>query len=197
MLSGIGAKAELAAAKIPMIVDLPSVGKNMSDHVLLGNPFTAMNLSDWIGEHLAPDHVNQDIATWLATKGGPLAGGTSNEIGYLRLPSSDATLKKYGDPSTGLTSGHYEMTFTVSPRHSSMRLWNLILSQSIFLDPTDPSTLDRPFLSIGTNLVSPTSRGTVSLNNNSPLSAPLINPNFLTTETDIVRLFTPLRKRAH
>jgi choline dehydrogenase-like flavoprotein len=121
MLSGIGAKAELAAAKIPMIVNLPSVGKNMSDHVLLGNPFTAMNLSDWIGEHLAPDHVNQDIATWLATKGGPLAGGTSNEIGYLRLPTSDATLKKYGDPSTGLTSGHYEMTFTVSPRDSHMR----------------------------------------------------------------------------
>jgi choline dehydrogenase-like flavoprotein len=125
MLSGIGAKAELDAAKIPMIVNLPSVGKNMSDHVLLGNPYSA-NLSDTIGQHLAPDQVNQNIATWIATHGGPLAGGTSNEIGYLRLPSSDATLKKYGDPSTGLTSGHYELTFAVSCHGSSIWPWRLI-----------------------------------------------------------------------
>jgi choline dehydrogenase-like flavoprotein len=56
MLSGIGATAELAAAKIPTIVNLPSVGKNMSDHVLLENPFSA-NLSDTISEHLDPDHI--------------------------------------------------------------------------------------------------------------------------------------------
>jgi choline dehydrogenase-like flavoprotein len=119
MLSGIGAKAELAAANIPMIVNLPSVGKNMSDHVLLENPYSA-NLSDTIGEHLNPEQVNQDISTWLATHGGPLAGGLANEIGFLRLPSSDATLGKYGDPSTGLTSGHYELIFAVSIRGSSI-----------------------------------------------------------------------------
>jgi choline dehydrogenase-like flavoprotein len=37
MLSGIGASAELRALGIHTLVDLPSVGKNMSDHVRLAN----------------------------------------------------------------------------------------------------------------------------------------------------------------
>jgi choline dehydrogenase-like flavoprotein len=39
MLSGIGDKAQLSSLNIPTIVNLPSVGKNMSDHVLLANTF--------------------------------------------------------------------------------------------------------------------------------------------------------------
>jgi choline dehydrogenase-like flavoprotein len=190
MLSGIGAEAELAAANIPMIVNLPSVGKNMSDHVLLENPFSLNNVSDTIGEHLDPDHVNQDIATWITTRGGPLAGGIANEIGFLRLPSADSTLMKYGDPSTGLTSGHYELTFAVSvAAHTFGCCGSLIPSQSVYLGSTNPTALDSPLLTLSTALVSPTSRGTVRLNSNSPLSAPLIDPNFLTTEMDIVSCF--------
>jgi choline dehydrogenase-like flavoprotein len=42
MLSGIGDKAQLSSLNIPTIVNLPSVGKNMSDHVLLANTFQVL-----------------------------------------------------------------------------------------------------------------------------------------------------------
>jgi hypothetical protein len=34
-----------------------------------------------------------------------------NQIGWLRLPEDDPMIKKHGDPSSGLTSAHYELVF--------------------------------------------------------------------------------------
>ncbi|KAJ7431026.1 glucose-methanol-choline oxidoreductase, partial [Mycena galericulata] len=42
------------------------------------------------------------------------------------------------------------------------------------------------FMSIAAAVVSPTSRGSITLNNNDPLAPPLINPNLLGTELDLL-----------
>ncbi|KAJ7187790.1 aryl-alcohol oxidase [Mycena filopes] len=41
------------------------------------------------------------------------------------------------------------------------------------------------FLSITTAVVSPTARGSITLNSNDPFAAPLINPNLLGTDVDL------------
>jgi hypothetical protein len=43
-----------------------------------------------------------------------------------------------------------------------------------------------PALTISTALLSPTSRGTVGLDNANPLAAPILNPNWLHTDIDLV-----------
>ena len=60
MLSGIGDSAELTRLGIPTRVDLPSVGKNMTDHVLLTNPWRVNN-DDTYEVHLAPDILPQNL----------------------------------------------------------------------------------------------------------------------------------------
>lgn len=57
-LSGIGARATLEAASIPVQLDLPAVGENMQDHIIFcGNMWRASFLTALtyhIGRELSP-----------------------------------------------------------------------------------------------------------------------------------------------
>jgi choline dehydrogenase-like flavoprotein len=112
MLSGIGAPDELTAAGILSIVPLPSVGKNMSDHLRLGNVYTT-NSQNTFANWINPAVINSSIASWQATHKGPLAYTLANTVGFMRLPSNDPDIMQYGDPSNGPTSGHYEFLISV------------------------------------------------------------------------------------
>jgi choline dehydrogenase-like flavoprotein len=43
----------------------------------------------------------------------------------------------------------------------------------------------RNYMTVFTNLISPFSRGTVTLSSSNPLDAPVINPNFLANDFDV------------
>ena len=107
MLSGIGDSAELKSLGIPTRVNLPSVGKNMTDHVMLTNPWR-VNDSETLDSHLAPDVLPQEIEEWNRTHQGPLSWGVLNQIAWMRLPQDDPIIQTYGDPSPGPTSAHYQ-----------------------------------------------------------------------------------------
>ena len=113
MLSGIGDKAALSELGINAIVDLPSVGKNMSDHTLLSGSWY-VNSNDTFAELLAPDKITAAIAQWNATHKGPLSYMLSNHIAWLRLPKDDPIFQTYRDPTPGPTSAHYELFPLVS-----------------------------------------------------------------------------------
>ena len=113
MLSGIGDKVALSELGINAIVDLPSVGKNMSDHALQVSSWY-VNSNDTFQDHLAPDKIAGEIAQWNATHKGPLSYTTSHHIAWLRLPKNDTIFQTYHDPTPGPTSAHYELLFTVS-----------------------------------------------------------------------------------
>jgi hypothetical protein len=116
MLSGIGAPSELTAANIPTIVALPSVGKNMSDHVFLSNVFNTTSNDTWI------NYINSDASKrkWKSTRQGPLSDPPANTVGWMRLPAGDSMLQQHGDPSTGPTSSHWEFLVSVCP-HSCLK----------------------------------------------------------------------------
>ena len=139
MLSGIGDPSELTSLGITTRVNLPSVGKNMSDHTLLSNAWQVNNDQNF-DAYLAPDILPQMIQQWNQTHQGPLSWTSTNQIAWLRLPQNDTIIQTYGDPSAGPTSAHFQF------------IW----SNAWFIPGiTKP---DGNWITIFTNLISPTSR---------------------------------------
>ena len=139
MLSGIGDPAELESLGIPARVDLPSVGKNMTDHVLLGNPWQVSD-NQTLDSYLAPDVLPQQIQEWNETRKGPLSWTLPTQLAWMRLPPNDKIIQAHGDPTPGPTSAHYQM------------IWVGGWLAPGFLKP------DGNWMTTVTNLISPTSR---------------------------------------
>jgi len=190
MLSGIGDPAELTNLGIPTRVNLPSVGKNMTDHVLLANPWRVNN-NETFNFYLSPDVLPQKIQEWNQTHKGPLSWTISNQMAWLRLPQNDTIIQTHGDPSPGPTSAHYQF------------IWG-----NGWVGAGKP---EGSWMSIITNLISPTSRmclilftgsfdlhylwtgGEVKLRSANPFDPPIINPNLLSTDFDIKTLVAAIK----
>ena len=152
MLSGIGDSAELTNLGIPPRVNLPSVGKNLTDHTMVGNAWRVNN-NETVDSYLAPDVLPQSIHEWNQTHKGPLSWTLANQMAWIRLPQSDPIIQTHGDPSPGPTSAHYQFIWANG--------WQV---------PGTPEP-EGSWMSIVTNLISPTSRKRIALS--PPLSNPL------------------------
>ena len=139
MLSGIGDPDELTSFGIPTRVNLPSVGKNMTDHVLLGNAWRVNN-DETFESHLAPDILPQKIQEWDQTYQGPLSWTLANQMAWMRLPQNDTIIQTHGDPSPGPTSAHYQFVWANG-----------------WMVPGVPKP-EGSWMTIATDLISPTSR---------------------------------------
>ena len=111
--SGIGDRTDLEALSIQTTVHNPSVGRNLTDHALLSNVY-AVNSNETY-DAIFRDSAVRDrlIAQWMATKNGPLAGGVTNHLGWLRLPRNASIFRTVKDPSAGPNSSHWEIIFLV------------------------------------------------------------------------------------
>lgn len=164
MLSGIGNKTALASLGIPTLLDLPSVGQNMSDHPLVANPFvvSGTQTSDSIFENST--RLAADIQAWNSSypHEGPLVDGLTTLLGWLRLPENDPIFETYPDPSAGPHSSHYELIFANG-----------------FAMPGSASPSTGNYMTIFSNVISPIARGSVTLNSTDPFTQPLIDPALL------------------
>ena len=79
MLSGIGDLAELASLGIPTRVNLPSVGKNMTDYVMHTNA-SQVDENDTFESDVAPGVLQQNIREWNQTHQGPLSWTVFNQM---------------------------------------------------------------------------------------------------------------------
>jgi choline dehydrogenase-like flavoprotein len=190
MLSGIGDSAELSKFGIQPLVDLPSVGKNMSDHVFLGNTFEINpRVSDTLQDWLEPAALSAELALWSQNHTGPLADFGSRQIAWLRLPQTDPIFKKYRDPTPGHLSAHYEVIFLVSTRFYfvlwflKLRIINRDQHGTLSGQPVGPD--GKKFITIATNVIAPIARGTVLLASSDPFTLPLVNPNLLGSPFDM------------
>jgi len=194
MLSGIGDPTELKSLGIDTRVDLPSVGKNMSDHTFLINAWQ-INTNETFETYLAPDALPQSIQEWNQTHRGPLSWTVTNQMAWMRLPRNDTIIQTHGDPSPGPTSAHYQL------------IW-----ANGWIVPGVPKP-EGSWMSFGTNLISPTSRkclflftpcltshhlfgrigGTLKLRSLDPFDPPIIDPNYLATEFDIKTIIVALK----
>lgn len=177
LLSGIGDSTALSALGLKTIVDLPDVGKNLQDHVLLSSQYS-VNSTDTL------DKISQNatfagdlVKQWETSKTGQLVLGPATQFGWHRLPSNATIFKTYADPTAGPTSAHHELIFTDA-------FVSFVLAT--------PKTGN--YFSVFTNVISPASRGTIKLQSTDPFTAPLIDPQLLGSPVDVAIIVESIKK---
>ncbi|KAJ7020245.1 alcohol oxidase [Mycena alexandri] len=163
--SGIGNSSTLSALGITPLHNLPDVGRNLTDHDLLGLAWLVNSNETFETAAHNSTIAAEQLAEWKSKKTGPLVDPPFSQIGWLRVPGNSSVFQHSRDSAAGPNSPHFE----------------LIFGNGILKDP--PPTGN--FFSIGAAVVSPTSRGSVTLSSNDPFAAPIINPNLLGTDTDL------------
>ncbi|KAI0052418.1 GMC oxidoreductase [Auriscalpium vulgare] len=168
LLSGIGGSADLKKLGINTLVNLPDVGKNLQDHTVLPNIWS-------INATQTPDDyarnatlINDDLTQWATTGTGQLATPPATNIGWFRLPKNASIFDTLTDPSAGPTSPHYEFIFA--------EVWDSF---------TLPTPTTGHYMILSSNLFTPTSRGSVTLNTTNPFDFPIIDPALLNSAFDI------------
>lgn len=122
LLSGLGPTTNLTALGIPTVVDLPFVGSNLQDHVLLINSWEVNANFTWDDINRNSTLFNETLQLWETERQGTFAAATSLQFGWLRLPENDTIFETVQDPSAGPTSGHYEFIFIVSVATNTLDL---------------------------------------------------------------------------
>ncbi|KAF5312003.1 hypothetical protein D9619_002492 [Psilocybe cf. subviscida] len=172
MLSGIGSKADLKKLGIKAVVNLPDVGQNLQDHPILSNYFTVNpGLSTWDSVLRDASVFGTDLTQWQNLGTGLFANAPGGSLGFSRLPANATIFKKVSDPSSGPTSGHVELIFADG-----------------YAATVTPQPPTGNFITINTAVVSPTSRGTVTLASTDPFAFPKMDPAFLTTDFDVAAM---------
>ncbi|KAF8342789.1 uncharacterized protein EI90DRAFT_3115330 [Cantharellus anzutake] len=178
--SGVGPKSELEELGIKVVKDHPDVGKHLQDHALITN--------NWhINSNISRDELfRQPYDAWAQGQWNLYSinktGRPSNTIGqtiaFFRLPSDDPIYKKPGvvDDSPGPNSPQYE--FFIDDGFSNL------------LYPAPGGD----YATIATIVLSPSSRGSVTLKSSDPFDDPLIDPALLTKEIDFHIMKTAIKK---
>lgn len=168
-LSGIGPKDELAQHGIKLVKDLPGVGQNLQDHLLI--PMT-INCTKGKGtNYIRKPLISLGLlAQWLLFGWGPLGSNFVEAACWIR--SSD-------DPDM---AGIVE-DLASSPNEPDME----ILSIPVFYDDMGKALIPDVDADQWTLLqlpLRPSSTGSITLSSNNPFSAPVIRANYFSTEND-------------
>lgn len=158
-LSGMGPRAVLDAAQVPVHVDLPAVGQHMSDH--LGADIVCQTRVPTLNQQLRPWHGKLRAAMRFAFGGkGPLSLSLNQGGGFIRTSETLAgpDLQLYFSP----------VSYTRAPPGTRP-----------LINP-DPF----PGFLLGFNPCKPTSKGYLQIRSADPYQPPLIQPRYLSTEYD-------------
>lgn len=113
MRSGIGDASSLTELGITPLVDLPSVGKNLTDHPSVSLTW-AVNSTDTFDTVLRNDTLfDESLTEWETSRTGLFTDKTTSQAGWLRVPDNSTIWENYADPAAGKESAHYELTFSV------------------------------------------------------------------------------------
>ncbi|KIK62551.1 hypothetical protein GYMLUDRAFT_504628 [Collybiopsis luxurians FD-317 M1] len=169
--SGIGDSDELSEIGIKPLVNLPSVGKNLTDQPSFTSEFLVNSNKTVDDLFRNATLLNEFYTEFNRTGMGPLVVTGGNQLSFFRV--NESLTDMFGDPSSGRNSPHLEMFpgdgfFTIPP-------------------PTGH------FLTLGAILVSPASRGSLTINSTDPFANPVINPGYLTAPFDIAALREVIR----
>ncbi|GLB40422.1 putative aryl-alcohol oxidase [Lyophyllum shimeji] len=149
---------------ITPVANLPSVGKNLSDQPALGNAWF-VNSNDTLDNITNNATLRAELLKqWKERKTGPLVASSVSHLAWLRLPANSPIFDSFADPSSGPNTPHCE----------------LVIGNGGGLTP-----MPGHFMDIGVIVVTPISRGTVSLRSTNPLDPPLIDLGFFTSGFDL------------
>ncbi|KZV79661.1 alcohol oxidase [Exidia glandulosa HHB12029] len=173
MRSGFGNKEHLASIGIQLVKDVPALGKRMIDHPWLGITLTVddkATADEWMrDEKLREELLHQ----WQVTKSGPLSAPVGNLFAQVRLPEDSFAIQKYGDTSSEKNTPNYFAAFCNG-----------------FFGP--PRELGN-YLTVVISLLTPISRGSLTITSADPLAATVIDCGYLTEEHDVAIYRTAIR----
>ncbi|CRG91197.1 Choline dehydrogenase [Talaromyces islandicus] len=174
MLSGLGPQKELQQHGIEAILDLPDVGRHLQDHFSvnqwwkLKEPEKGLSVGSPVFNN--PAHFKGLPLDFIATQSVP-------KEGLLKALSTDKEANPELHP-VALQRGHIEVYILYLARNQE-----------------DPVIIpDGTHITTSTMCMLPTSRGSIQLKDANPETMPLIDPNYLATETDRYVLREGLRK---
>ncbi|KAJ8083197.1 hypothetical protein PM082_009067 [Marasmius tenuissimus] len=169
--SGIGDSTFLSALGVTPHIHLPDVGRNLSVHIAVNLPFS---VNETFKESTFDDSIRdltrreELIREWQKTEGGgPFGVAYVSHLAYSRLPPDASIFELEEDPSSGPLSPHIGTT-----------------TQNGNLSPPPEGY----FFSAPATLLTPTSKGTISINTTDPFTQPIINFGCLTTRFDVFAL---------
>ncbi|KAJ7791195.1 aryl-alcohol oxidase-like protein, partial [Mycena olivaceomarginata] len=156
--SGIGDQRALTDLGISTLLDLPSVGRNATDHPVFGLGWTVNSNQTLDSITQNATRFDEAFAQWNRSHTGPFSAGGpgTTHLAWARL-DSQLESNNFTDPSAGPSSPHIEVAFTVIP--------NAAKYSSIFI-------------SFG-------SGGSVTINSSNPFDSPIIDAGFLQSDVDV------------
>lgn len=173
MVSGIGPAATLHKHGIKQIVDAPAVGQNMWDHVLAGPSYrvdliTASALSKESFLLEAEQQFIQNQTGMLTSTGGDF-------LAFGKLPA---------DSLSNSTKGALSVFPADWPQIEYLAEAAYLGLQNNYISGSDVPTDDYNYATVAVALVSPLSRGTVSISSSDMATPPVIDPNWLSHPAD-------------
>lgn len=175
MVSGIGPCDQLKKNGIPCLQDLPGVGQNMWDHALWGVGHR-VNVQTASAGFNNPSLNAKAAEAFLVNGTGPLATFGAGYYGWEKLP--EPYRSKLSEASRNALEKNFpadwpELEYLPAGAYVGFR-------QNSSLDPVDGYN----YAWINSAIVSPLSRGTVTIQSANMSTPPLINPNWLTAAPD-------------
>jgi choline dehydrogenase-like flavoprotein len=179
--SGIGAQKDLMALGIDTIVDIPAVGQNLMDHLIVFM-FYETECPGLTTDHLI--HHGDGFATsyqkWKDTKSGFLASFPSGVFAFARLDErlQDSPLWREAKRQPGRDP------MGLGPGQPHIEIWNTECYDGPRQFDCFPAK-DQHIFGIIVELFAPQSRGTVTLKSNDPLDLPKVDCGYLTNSLDV------------
>ncbi|KDC50027.1 GMC family oxidoreductase [Pseudoalteromonas fuliginea] len=165
MLSGIGPKNHLKAHNIDVAVPLEGVGNNLQDHLTVVPLFKAKYNKGTFGmSPLGIGHILKGCVDWFCKRQGRLTSNFAESHAFIKLFEDSPAPDVQLEFVIGLVDDHSRKLHT---GHG---------------------------YSIHSSIMRPKSRGTITLADNNPRSAPLIDPNYLSHPDDLAAMLAGLKK---
>ncbi|KAJ8594667.1 alcohol oxidase [Rhizopogon salebrosus TDB-379] len=186
MLSGIGPAAHLSQHNIPVLLDAPGVGANLTDH-----PAFNLRLKEKTGttfNHLKPYNLRtarlliRDLLRYQLWGTGPIASNIGETAAFFR--SDDPVLfspAEYNHDIEDATSGPDAPDLEILMCAAAVHSHNI---------PIDRKSHMYQMIVI---LLRPTSKGSILLKSTDPYDDPLLDPSYLETKHDIDTLVRGVR----
>ncbi|KAI1383973.1 uncharacterized protein F4822DRAFT_418200 [Hypoxylon trugodes] len=172
MLSGLGPRNVLTKHGIDVKLDLPSVGQNFNDHILL--------FLNW--------RLRDPLKAYALGSNHPRWGEPQYATGMPASYVASTTVPKDGLKDALARDGETD------PNHYLLKNNYAMMENIVLYFSTAPLTPDGTHISTALMGMKPTSRGTVSIASKNPTDLPVLNPNYYSTEVDKYVWRTSLRK---
>ena len=169
MLSGIGNIQELKTNGINIIKELPGVGKNLQDHLIV-LVSSISKKQQGFNHHLKPIYQFIDAVNYFINKKGPMTCSILEAAAFLSINDSITP----------------NLQFHFAPLH---------VGNGYTTDIYNPTTYPKmDGYTVAPTLIKPKSRGFVGIKSANFMDDPIIQPNFLSNEEDLKILVDGTKK---